>query len=107
MSLRWSTWRVLRRYGPTCVITRRRCVGRGLPCGRSRPGASRGVRKGDARAAGMRPVRKSLVVTNRANGAGETGAPEADRRAADKPLAELYATALLDLDGVVYRGTDA
>lgn len=28
-------------------------------------------------------------------------------RAADRPLAELYDTALLDLDGVVYRGQDA
>jgi len=31
----------------------------------------------------------------------------ADRRAADEPLAALYDTALLDLDGVVYRGADA
>ncbi|HEU5353057.1 MAG TPA: HAD-IIA family hydrolase [Actinocrinis sp.] len=32
---------------------------------------------------------------------------EPERRAADKPLAALYDTALLDLDGVVYRGKDA
>lgn len=37
-------------------------------------------------------------MTNSANAA--------DRRAADKPLAALYDTALLDLDGVVYRGKD-
>ncbi|MGH6654594.1 MAG: HAD family hydrolase, partial [Actinocrinis sp.] len=37
----------------------------------------------------------------------EADAAEADRRAADKPLAALYDTALLDLDGVVYRGKDA
>lgn len=44
-------------------------------------------------------MRKSLLVTNSGNAA--------DRRAADKPLAALYDTALLDLDGVVYRGKDA
>ncbi len=49
-------------------------------------------------------MRKSLVVTNLENVADEA---EADRRAADKPLAALYDTALLDLDGVVYRGRDA
>jgi glycerol 3-phosphatase-2 len=52
-------------------------------------------------------VRKSLVVTNIENVADESVASSADRRAADKPLASLYDTALLDLDGVVYRGVDA
>ena len=58
-----------------------------------------------------RSVRKSPIVTNIENVAGGSAAgsaaSEADRRAADKPLAELYDTALLDLDGVVYRGVDA
>jgi HAD superfamily hydrolase (TIGR01457 family) len=49
-------------------------------------------------------MRKSLLVTNIENVPDE---PVADRRAADKPLAALYDTALLDLDGVVYRGKDA
>jgi HAD superfamily hydrolase (TIGR01450 family) len=49
-------------------------------------------------------VRKSLIVTNIGN---VTEASGADRRAADEPLAALYDTALLDLDGVVYRGKDA
>lgn len=52
-------------------------------------------------------MRKSLFVTNIENVADGSAATEADRRAADKPLAELYDTALLDLDGVVYRGADA
>ena len=49
-------------------------------------------------------MQKSLIVTNIGN---VTDEPVADRRAADEPLAALYDTALLDLDGVVYRGTDA
>lgn len=52
-------------------------------------------------------MRKSLFVTNIENVADGSAATEADRRAADKPLAALYDTALLDLDGVVYRSTDA
>ena len=52
-------------------------------------------------------MRKSLVVTNIENVAGEAAPTEVDRRAADKPLAVSYDTALLDLDGVVYRGRDA
>lgn len=53
-------------------------------------------------------MRKSVVVTNLESAAadGATTA-EPERRAADKPLAALYDTALLDLDGVVYRGKDA
>jgi glycerol-1-phosphatase len=51
-------------------------------------------------------VRKSPVVTNIDSGAGESAASDAQRRAADKPLAASYDTALLDLDGVVYRGAD-
>lgn len=53
------------------------------------------------------PVRQSLVVTNIEDAAATDEATAADRRAADKPLASLYDTALLDLDGVVYRGKDA
>lgn len=52
-------------------------------------------------------MRKSLFVTSIENVAGEAAATEADRRAANTPLAALYDTALLDLDGVVYRGADA
>ena len=68
-----------------------------------------GVRGARARGRPARwlPVRKSPFVTNIENVADGSAATEADRRAADKPLAELYDTALLDLDGVVYRGTDA
>jgi len=51
-------------------------------------------------------MRKSVVVTNLESAAAD-GATTAERRAADKPLAALYDTALLDLDGVVYRGKDA
>ncbi len=54
----------------------------------------------------MGAVRKSLVVTNIENVAEESVAAESDRRAAGQPLAALYDTALLDLDGVVYRGAD-
>lgn len=51
-------------------------------------------------------MRKSLVVTNlESAAAGE--ATTGDQRAATEPLAALYDTALLDLDGVVYRGVDA
>jgi HAD superfamily hydrolase (TIGR01450 family) len=39
--------------------------------------------------------------------ADEATTAERERRAADEPLAALYDTALLDLDGVVYRGADA
>jgi glycerol 3-phosphatase-2 len=49
-------------------------------------------------------VRRLLIVTNIGNAA---DAPQAQRRAATEPLAALYDTALLDLDGVVYRGSDA
>lgn len=38
---------------------------------------------------------------------GATAEAEGGKAAADKPLAALYDTALLDLDGVVYRGADA
>jgi HAD superfamily hydrolase (TIGR01457 family) len=51
-------------------------------------------------------MRKSVVVTNLESAAAD-GTTTADRRAADKPLAALYDTALLDLDGVVYRGSEA
>lgn len=53
-------------------------------------------------------MRKSGVVTNLESvAADEATTAEQKRRAADEPLAGLYDTALLDLDGVVYRGTDA
>lgn len=45
-------------------------------------------------------------IENAATGSAATTDTEAHRRAADKPLAALYDTALLDLDGVVYRGTN-
>ena len=51
-------------------------------------------------------MRKSVVVTNLESAAADeaTTAERERRAAADLPLAALYDTALLDLDGVVYRG---
>jgi HAD superfamily hydrolase (TIGR01450 family) len=49
-------------------------------------------------------MKESLVVTNIGSA---TEGTEAEPGAAEKPLAVLYDTAMLDLDGVVYRGSDA